>query len=60
MQNVCAIHCRSPCYSTETLEELIDLVSFDDVSGGLREAVKLNKSLHVDIVVDMILNFYQI
>uniref|UniRef100_A0A453NR54 Uncharacterized protein n=1 Tax=Aegilops tauschii subsp. strangulata TaxID=200361 RepID=A0A453NR54_AEGTS len=40
MQNVCAIHCRGPCYSTENLEELIDLVSFDDVSGGLREAWK--------------------
>ena len=60
MQNVGAIHCRGPCYSTENLEELINLVSFDDAFGGLREAVKLNKSLHVDIVVDMILNFYQI
>ena len=54
------MHCRGTKDSTKNLEELIDLVSFDDVSGGLREAVKLNKSLHVDIVVDMILNFYQI
>lgn len=44
----------------ENLEELIDLVSFDDVSSGLREAVKFNKPVHLDIVVDMILNFYQI
>uniref|UniRef100_N1QYY8 Syn-copalyl diphosphate synthase n=1 Tax=Aegilops tauschii TaxID=37682 RepID=N1QYY8_AEGTA len=33
-------HIGGPCYSTENLEELIDLVSFDDVSGGLREAWK--------------------
>ncbi|KAM3373211.1 hypothetical protein ACQJBY_019919 [Aegilops geniculata] len=33
-------HIGGPYYSTENLEDLIDLVSFDDVSGGLREAWK--------------------
>ena len=32
--------CSVPKDSTENLEELTDLVSFDDVSGSLREAVK--------------------
>ncbi|KAI4968730.1 hypothetical protein ZWY2020_046060 [Hordeum vulgare] len=33
-------HIGGPCNSTENLEDLIDLVSFDDVSGGLREGWK--------------------
>ncbi|XP_037482853.1 syn-copalyl diphosphate synthase-like [Triticum dicoccoides] len=33
-------HIGGPCYSTENLEELINLVSFDDAFGGLREAWK--------------------
>lgn len=37
-------HCRAPNDSTENLEELIDLVSFDDVSGSLREAVKMQQT----------------
>uniref|UniRef100_A0A8I6X016 Terpene synthase N-terminal domain-containing protein n=1 Tax=Hordeum vulgare subsp. vulgare TaxID=112509 RepID=A0A8I6X016_HORVV len=46
-------HIGGPCNSTENLEDIIDLVSFDDASGGLREAVNFNKPLHLTIVIDM-------
>ncbi|EMS64506.1 Syn-copalyl diphosphate synthase [Triticum urartu] len=38
---------KGPKGSTENLEDLIDLVSFDDASGALHEAVKFIEQLHL-------------
>ena len=52
------MHCRGTKHSTKNLEELIDLVSFDnDSSSSLRDAVKFIKPLQLDTAVYKMLNF---